>query len=305
MLAVGVLALGIGVNTAIFSLLKDAWLDRLPITRPQDIVQVILEAPSGARMSNLPYPESVRWLRTVRGFDSILFYQDRPLNLREGEWSHRSRGRLVSGGYYATLGVAAAAGRVLRPEDDHPSSVPVAVISHGFWTRRFARDPEVVGRAVSVSGRPFTIVGVTPRSFFGVDRLWVPEITIPLGSEPGQVQALARLKRGVPIEQARDELSGRLRRLLENGELTTAGWPTRDLPRGAGLERASAGTWGIRLRLLEPLRALSALALLVLLMTCLNLACLVHARAAARTREFGVRFAVGADPVHLVRQVLV
>jgi hypothetical protein len=164
-------------------------------------------------MSNLPYPESARWLRTVQGFESVLFYQDRQLNLREGDWSHRARGRLVSGDYYATLGVAASAGRVLKPEDDRPSSVPVAVISHDFWTRRFARDPAVLGRAVYVSGRPFTIVGVTLRSFFGVDRLWVPEITIPLGSEPGHVQALARLRPGVPAEQARDEASVRLRHL--------------------------------------------------------------------------------------------
>ena len=80
------LALGIGVNTAVFSLLKDAWLDRLPVTRPEELVQVILEAP-GARMSNMPYPESSLWLGTVRSFDSVLFYQDRELNLREGESS--------------------------------------------------------------------------------------------------------------------------------------------------------------------------------------------------------------------------
>ncbi len=263
-LAIGVLALGIGVNTAIFSLLKDAWLDRLPVTRPEELVQVILEAP-GARMSNLPYPESSSWLGTVRSLDSVLFYQDREVNLRNGELSHRARGRLVSGDYYATLGVAAAAGRLLTPEDDRPSSAPVAVISHEFWTRRFASDPAVLGRAVYLSGRAVTIVGNTPRSFFGVDRLWVPEVTIPLGSEPCQVQALARLKRGVLLEQAREEVSGRLRHLLEDGELATAGWPTRDSPTGAALERATAGTWGIRVRFLEPLRALSALALLMLL----------------------------------------
>jgi predicted permease len=302
--AIGVLALGIGVNTAVFSLLKDAWLDRLPVTRPGELVQVILEAP-GARMSNLPYPASARWLRSVRGFDGVLFYQDREVNLRDGGWSGRARARLVSGDFYSTLGVAAAAGRVLVPEDDWPSSAPVAVISHGFWTRRFARDPAALGRAVHVSGRPFTIVGITPRSFFGVDRLQVPEITIPLRSEAGQVQALARLKRGVPFEQARAEVSGRLRHLLGDAELSTANWPTRGSPVGATLESATAGTWGIRLRLLEPLRALSALAFLVLLMTCLSLASLVHARAAARSREFGVRLAVGADRGRLVRQILV
>ena len=185
-IAVGVLALGIGVNTAIFSLLKDAWLDRLPVTRPEELVQVILEAP-GVRMGNLPFPEAVRWLGTVRGFDGILFYQDRELNLRDGESSHRLRGRLVSGEYYTTLGVAVAAGRLLTPADGRPSAVPVAVISHEFWTLRFARDAAVLGRAVYVSGQPFTIVGVTPRSFFGVDRLWVPEITIPLRSEERRV----------------------------------------------------------------------------------------------------------------------
>jgi hypothetical protein len=218
-------------------LLKDAELDRLPVTRPEELVQVLLEAP-GARMGNMPYPESSLWLGRVRSFDSVLFYQDREVNLRDGESSHRVRGRLVSGKYYATLGVAAAAGRLLTPEDDRPSSAPAAIISHEFWTRRFARDPAVPGRAVYVRGRPFTVVGVTPRSFFGVDRLWVPEVTIPLGSEPGQVQALARLRTGVPFEQARDEVSGRLRQLLEGGELSAAKWPTRDLPSSAGLESA-------------------------------------------------------------------
>ncbi len=257
-IAVGVLALGIGVNTAVFSLLEDAWLDRLPVARPEELVQVVLEGSSGARMSNLPYPESVRWLRAVRGIDDVAFYRDQELNLRDGDSSSRVRGRLVSGNYYGTLGIAPAGGRLLVPPDDEASSVPVAVISHEFWTRHFGRDPAVLGRRCSLSGRAFTIVGVTPRAFFGVDRLWVPEVTIPLGPEPGQVQALARLKRGVPFEQARNEMSSRLRQLLESGELATAGWPTRDLPRGAGLERASAGTWDIRVRFAEPLRALSA-----------------------------------------------
>ena len=303
-LGVGVLALGIGVNTAVFSVLKDAWLDRLPVTHPEELVQVILEA-KDARMGNLPYPESQRWLRGVRGLDGVLFYRDGPMNLQDRDGSYRARGRFVSGGYYTTLGVAAAAGRLLLPGDDQPSSIPSAVISHEFWVRRFGRDPAVIGRSVSVSGLSFAIVGVTPRYFFGVDRLWVPEVTIPLGPLPGQVQALARLKPGIPVAQASAEMSGRLRQLLETGELRSASWPTRGQALGARLERAAAGTWDVRLRLTEPLRALSALALLVLLMTCLNLASLVHARAAARAREFGVRLAIGADRGRLLRQIVV
>jgi predicted permease len=303
-LAIGVLAFGTGVNTAVFSLLKDAWFDRLPVARPDELVQVILES-KDARMSNLPYPESARWLHTVHAFEGVFFYRDAQVNLRDRDWSRPARGRFVSGTYYAILGVAPAAGRLLQAADDRPSAMPAAVISHELWARQYAHDPAVVGRTVHLSGRPFTIVGVTPRPFFGVDRLWVPEITIPLGLDRGQAQALARLRPGIPVGHAGHEVTDGLRRLLEAGEMEPARWPTRGPPMGARLDSAAAGTWGVRLRLLEPLRVLSALTLLVLVMTCLNLSSLVRARAAARRKEFGVRLALGADRGRLMRQMLV
>ncbi len=307
-LSVSLLAFGMGANTAIFSLLKDTLLERLPVQRPDELVQVTIAA-APARISNLPYPESQRWLGESRSLNGVVAYYDTDLNLRVADAAERVRGRLVSGSYFSVLGVGAIVGRALQPEDDRPAAAPAAVLSYEFWARRFGRDVNVLGKSVSVAGRAFTIVGITPPGFFGLNRLWVPEISIPLAAGPAhsQAQFLARLKPGVSMEQAQAEVQARLRHLAEAGGLRDANWSLRrgPLEANAVLQRAATGTWDIELELLSPLRVLSVLAGLTLLIACLNVSHLLLARGRARSREYGVRLALGAGRGRLTRQLLV
>ncbi len=300
------LTLGIGVNTAVFSLLYDTVLERLPIRRPQELVQ--LTWLQGANWgSSFNWPEYRPLLEPEPALPGLFAYLIREANFQVGNLSERVRVQLVSGAYYSTLGVTPLAGRSLNAEDDRPGAAPVAVLAYAYWQRRFSLDPSVLGRTVYLDGTSFTIVGVTPPGFHGLNRLLPPDISYSLQAvqlPPGRsyyVYYFTRLESSLSLEQARTQVSARFRGLL-NEELK----PERSWMGSIKLDVVSASTGedNVRFELREPLRVLGISVGVVLLICCTNIASLLMGRASARSHEIGVRLALGASQWRIIRQLL-
>ena len=239
-----------------------------------------------------------------------------------------SSGQYVSGNYFRGLGVGAALGRTLTDEDDRPGAPPVATITHQHWTRRFDRDPSIVGKAILINKVPFTIVGVTPEGFAGtLDVAQSPDFTVPFAVEPllgGErsglvrpaflwVNMIGRLRPGVPREQAIADLTPAMRQAmleewqqaLATGTRATSNDTRRTLDDAPTL-RAEPGGQGLmdsRRRYAQPLLVLMGCAVLVLLIACVNIASLLLSRGAARQKEIATRLALGAARERLVRQL--
>ena len=303
--AILTLALGIGANTAIFSLLHDALLEPLPIPRPQELVQLALLHRRGLG-TNFNWPDYGPLLEPQPALDGLFAFLNREATVRFGEASERSRIQQVSGSYYSTLGLQGFAGRTLSPADDRPGATPVAILSYAYWQRRFALDPSILGKTFYIEATPLTIVGINPPRFHGLDRFFPPDITCTLNAVPlpggssYYVYLFTRLKPSVSLEVARAQAAARFHALLEGELKSERGW-MGDVK--LDVLPAATGEHGGRLGLGSPLGVLSILAGIVLLICCTNLASLLLARATARSREIAVRLALGGSRRRVVRQL--
>jgi predicted permease len=310
--AVLTLALGIGANTAMFSVMDVMLLRALPVKNPQELVEFIRWHPDGNMMGNLPYAVFQHLRENTSVLSGILAFTSDRWVFRAGGGSERTRVHEVSGGFFSTLGVNPLLGRTITPSDVLPNADhQVVVLSYQFWSRRFGRDPLVVGATVHVNGRACTVIGVMPASFFGVDRSKRPDMWVPLGSDPGEVWVLGRLKPGVSIPQARAQLAPLFQQALESLRDEMKDWPApeRDafLAQRLLVNRATTGTSGLRWYYWEysnTLKILLGMTGLVLLVACVNLANLLLARSAARRQEIGIRLAIGAGRRRILRQLL-
>src|SRR6266511_3810460 len=314
--AVLTLTLGIGANTAIFSVVDVALLKWLPVRNPE---QLYLIAHAGQRgvteVNNFPFFEHLR--DQNQSFAGLLAFNPNQRKVTVNGETEIVAGQVVTGNYFSALGVDPLLGRVLTLEDDKvPQGHPVAVISYAYWQRHFGKDPEVLGKTITINLTPFTIIGVTPPEFFGLQVGRSAEISVPMamhslvgsGAKLSErkfwwnLPILGRLKSGVKLEQARGELD-----LLQQQFLAESGMN----PDGRGnffarveLMPAQRGLAELRRQLSSPLRVLMGIAGIARLITGARVANLLLARAPVRQKEISIRLAVGASRLRLIRQLL-
>jgi putative ABC transport system permease protein len=321
------IALGIGANTAIFSLTDQVLLRLLPVKEPERLV--VLDGPGAFRgrtfnNGTFSYPmyRDFRDENTV--FSGVLARFPAALTLAADGQAERVSGELVSGNYFAVLGVHAHIGRTLMPDDDRtPGGHPVAVLSHNFWTRRFAADPAVVNRTIRLNGIPMTVVGVSPPGFFGIVVGENPDVMVPLMMKAQMtptwddllnrrsrwVTVMARLKPGISVEQAEAAMNVLYRQIneLELKDIPTASKSFREqfVTKHLFLRPGQKGRSDLRQQFATPILVLMGMVGVVLLIACANVANLLLARGAGRQKDVAIRLALGASRAAIVGERLI
>jgi predicted permease len=332
--AIVTLALGIGGTTAIFTLIHAVMLRSLPVSDPALLYRIgdgddcCVEGGPQDRWGMYSFPLYERLKAATPEFEDVAAFQAGRGSLsvrRQGaDIASKSLGsEYVTGNYFSTLGVRAFGGRLLTPEDDKPSSPPVAVISHQSWQADYGADPSVVGSTFVIEGHPFTIIGVTPPGFFGETLrsdpadIWIPAQQEPLIASGGSLlhqsvsawlRVIGRLRPGASIAGMSPRLTGILRQWLQHDSGYPSNWMSGLIPmlpkQVINVVPAGAGVAEMKEEYGRSLQILLAVCGMVLLIACANVANLLLARAVARRTQTALRIAVGASRRQIVAQAL-
>jgi putative ABC transport system permease protein len=323
-MVVATLALGIGANTAIFSILHALVLRQLPVTDPATLVVV------SRNQLSMPYPLFRHFKANSATLDGVIAFRSAHCRFTAGDRTDRIASALVSGNYFGVLGVRPTLGTLIGEEDDTMPDQggargPVAVVSHGFWMRQFGGQPGAIGASIVLNSRPFTVVGIAPPEFSGTEVGVSPDVFVPmtmaqtiipgLGSALTQprnnwLRIIGRLKKGIDVRQSEEELTALLRPYNEDILRDSAvqkfdpSWRRNLLQQRITLLPGAAGISGLRQRYAQPLYVLMTVMALVLLIACGNVANLTLSRAAARRQELAIRLGLGASRPQLIAQVL-
>ncbi|MGA8144327.1 MAG: ABC transporter permease [Candidatus Acidiferrales bacterium] len=298
--AILTLALGIGANTAVFSVINSVLLRPLPLPGSRQLAVVFRKNVHAERSWAVAYPDLQDWQRQSQIFEAISAFGPSSVNLTGREEPMRVRGGFVSANFFHVVGVQPALGRGFLPGDDEPGAARVIVINYSLWQGLLGGDPQILGKPLTLNGEVFTIVGVMPQGFrFPIDYVdtWIPVSHDPHFSRDRAIEstgAIGRIKQGSSREQAQTEMNTITRRLAQE-------FPETDALRGAAVvPLQDVVTEDIRPAVL----VLSAAVAFVLLIACANVASLFLARASGRHREMALRATLGAGPGRLIRQIV-